>query len=209
MQKIKRLLSSLSISGTDWLLLLGGSAVLSFGLYQVHSISGVTEGGVLGLTLLLNHWLGISPAVSSLVLNAACYILGWRTLGRGFIVRSIIAGGAFSLFYAVFERFPIIFPQLAQYPLLAAVIGALFVGVGVGLCVRAGGAPGGDDALSMSLEHITHIAIERIYLISDLIVLALSLSYIPLGRILYSLLTVVLSGQLIGIVQRAGTGKKA
>lgn len=209
MQKIKRLLSSLSISGTDWLLLLGGSAVLSFGLYQVHSISGVTEGGVLGLTLLLNHWLGISPAVSSLVLNAACYILGWRTLGRGFIVRSIIAGGAFSLFYAVFERFPIIFPQLAQHPLLAAVIGALFVGVGVGLCVRAGGAPGGDDALSMSLEHITHIAIERIYLISDLIVLALSLSYIPLGRILYSLLTVVLSGQLIGIVQRAGTGKKA
>lgn len=204
MQKIKKLFSSLSISSQDWLLLLGGSAVLSFGLYQVHSISGVTEGGVLGLTLLLNHWLELSPAVSSLVLNAVCYLLGWRTLGRGFIVRSIVAGGAFSLFYAVFEQFPILFPQLAQHPLLAAIIGALFVGVGVGLCVRAGGAPGGDDALSMSLEHITHIPIQWIYLASDLIVLTLSLSYIPLGRILYSLLTVVLSGQLIGIVQRAG-----
>lgn len=204
MQKIKKLFSSLSISGQDWLLLIGGSAVLSFGLYQVHSISGVTEGGVLGLTLLLNHWLELSPAVSSLVLNAVCYLLGWRTLGRGFIVRSIVAGGAFSLFYAVFEQFPILFPQLAQHPLLAAIIGALFVGVGVGLCVRAGGAPGGDDALSMSLEHITHIPIQWIYLVSDLIVLTLSLSYIPLGRILYSLLTVVLSGQLIGIVQRAG-----
>lgn len=204
MQKIKKLFSSLSISSQDWLLLIGGSAVLSFGLYQVHSISGVTEGGVLGLTLLLNHWLKLSPAVSSLVLNAVCYLLGWRTLGRGFIVRSIVAGGAFSLFYAVFEQFPILFPQLAQHPLLAAIIGALFVGVGVGLCVRAGGAPGGDDALSMSLEHITHIPIQWIYLASDLIVLTLSLSYIPLGRILYSLLTVVLSGQLIGIVQRSG-----
>ena len=84
----------------------------------------------------------------------------------------------------------------------------MFVGVGVGLCVRAGGAPGGDDALSMSLEHVTHLPIQWIYLISDLIVLRLSLTYIPLRRILYSLLTVILSGQLIGIVQRAGKREK-
>ena len=30
-----------------------GSAILAFGLYNVHAFSGVTEGGVLGLTLLL------------------------------------------------------------------------------------------------------------------------------------------------------------
>ena len=53
-----------------------GSAIQAFGLYNIHSISGVTEGGILGLTLLLHHWFGISPALSSLVLNAACYILG-------------------------------------------------------------------------------------------------------------------------------------
>ncbi len=40
------------------------------------------------------------------------------------------------------------------------------------------------------------------YLISDLSVLALSLSYIPLSRIVYSLLTVVLSGQIIGQMQK-------
>ena len=117
-------------------------------------------------------------------------------------------GGAFSLFYAMFEQFPILFPELAEHPLIAAVAGAMFVGVGVGLCVRAGGAPGGDDALSMSLEHVTHLPIQWIYLISDLIVLGLSLTYIPLRRILYSLLTVILSGQLIGIVQRAGKREK-
>ena len=58
-----------------------GSAILAFGLYQVHSFAGVTEGGVLGLTLLLHHWLHLSPAVSGLVLNIACYGLGWRLLG--------------------------------------------------------------------------------------------------------------------------------
>ena len=158
MKKIKALFASLTITRRELLLLLSGSAILSFGLYQVHSISGVTEGGVLGLTLLGHHWLGISPSVSSLILNAACASCWaggcWR---RGFVWRSIVAGGAFSLFYAVFEQFPILVPELSEHPLIAAVAGAMFVGVGVGLCVRAGGAPGGDDALSMSLEHVTHL----------------------------------------------------
>lgn len=181
-----------------------GSAILAFGLYQIHSFSGVTEGGVLGMTLLLHHWPGISPAVSGLVMNLACYIMGWRLLGREFILYSVISGGSFSAFYALFEQFPPLWPKLAQYPLLAAVFGALFVGVGVGLAVRAGGAPGGDDALAMSVSHVTHWNIQWVYLMSDLIVLGLSISYIPLRRLGYSLLTVILSGQLIGWVQRVG-----
>lgn len=178
-----------------------GSAILAFGLYNIHSISNVTEGGVLGLTLLLQHWLGISPSISGLVLNAACYLLGWRTLGGKFVGYSIVAGGGFSLFYAVFELFPPIWPGIAEMPLAAALAGAVFVGVGVGISVRAGGAPGGDDALSMSVSKLTGVGIQWIYLISDLIVLGLSLSYIPIRRILYSLITVIISGQLIGFVQ--------
>ena len=60
----------------------------------------------------------------------------------------------------------------------------------------------------MSLSHQTHLDIQWIYLASDLIVLALSLTYIPLKRMFFSLLTVILSGQLIGLVQKVGTGKK-
>ena len=179
-----------------------GSAILAFGLYNVHSLAGVTEGGVLGLTLLLDHWLHISPAVSGLILNAACYVLGWRTLGKEFIAYSIVAGGGFSLFYAIFERFPPLWPELANHPLIAALAGAAFVGIGVGISVRAGGAPGGDDALAMSISHALGWDIQWAYLICDLVVLGLSVSYIPLGRLGFSLLTVLLSGQVIGIVQR-------
>ena len=176
-----------------------GGAILAFGLYQIHSVSDVTEGGVLGLTLLFQHWFGLSPSISGLVLNAACYLFGYKTLGKQFIRNSIIAGTCFSLFYALFEQTPRLWPQIGQHPLLAAVAGAFFVGIGVGLCVRAKGAPTGDDALAMGLSHILHTKIQWIYLVSDLLVLLLSLSYIPLRRILYSLLTVILSGQLIGL----------
>ena len=178
------------------------SAVLAFGLYNVHSLSVVTEGGVLGMTLLMDYWLGISPAISGFILNALCYALGWKLLGKQFIIYSGVATVGFSAAYKLFELAPPLWPQLVDHPLMAAIVGALFVGITVGLCVRAGGAPGGDDALAMSISHLTHLDIQWVYLISDLIVLGLSLSYIPFERIAYSLLTVILSGQIVGWIQK-------
>lgn len=178
------------------------AAFLAFGMYNVHSISGITEGGVLGAVLLIQHWLHISPALSSLVLNGLCYLLGWRTFGKSFLVYSAVSALGYSLCYSICEQFPPIYPQIAQMPLAAAVAGNIFVGVGCGICVRIGAAPSGDDALSMSLSKLTGVPIQWVYLISDLVVLGLSLTYIPLRKIAYSLLTVLLSGQIIGLFQK-------
>lgn len=177
------------------------SAFQAFGMYNVHALSEITEGGVLGATLLLEHWFCISPALSSFILNIACFLLGLKVLGKEFIAYSFLAALGYSVGYAVCEQFPPLFPGIADYPLAAAILGALFIGIGAGLCVRAGGATTGDDALAMSISHVARIPIQWIYLISDMTVLLLSLSYIPVRRILYSLLTVVLSGQIIGWIQ--------
>ena len=182
----------------DLITMLIGSAILAFGLYHVHSQSNVTEGGALGATLLLQHWFNISPAISGFVVNFTCYAIGLKVLGKGFILYSAISGGAFSVFYAFFEQFDPLWPEIGNHPLIAALVGAMFVGVGVGLCVRVGGAPSGDDALAMSMSKVTKVDIQWMYLVTDLSVLALSLTYIPWQKIIYSLLTVVLSGQMIG-----------
>lgn len=179
-----------------------GSAIQAFGIYNIHSLSNVTEGGVLGAILLIDHWLHISPSVSGFLMNGACYVMGWRLLGKVFVVYSFVASAGFSIVYKICEQFPPLWPEIANMPLLASVLGAVFVGVGAGVCVRIGGATSGDDALAMSLSHVTGMRVQWIYLASDLIVLLLSLSYIPVRRIAYSLLTVILSGQIIGWVQR-------
>ena len=192
--------------GLSWrkcLLNLVGSAILAFGLYHIHSFAGVTEGGILGATLLLQYWFGISPAWSSLVMNALSYLIGWRILGRSFILYSAVAGGGFSLAYAICELFPPLWPSLEHSPGTASLAGAAFVGIGIGICVRAGGAPGGDDALAMAASHLTGWNIRWPYLFSDMLVLLLSLSYIPLDRMGWSLLTVLLSGQIIGLFQKS------
>ena len=184
------------------LLVILGSAILALGIYHIHSISGVTEGGILGGILLIEHHFSISPAVSGLVLNLLCYALGFKVLGKEFIVYSIISSAGFSVVYAICELFPRIYPSLADYPLIASILGGIFVGVGCGISVRFGGATGGDDAIAMSVNKLFCIGVQWVYLFTDLTVLLLELTYIPLQRIMYSILTVVISGQIVGLIQK-------
>lgn len=186
-------------------IILLGACILSFGLYNIHERTQVTEGGVLGMTLFLQHWFGISPSITSPIMDIACYLLAWRFLGNTFAKYALTASVAFACSHALWEQFPPLLPDLSAYPAAAALAGALFVGIGVGLVVRIGGACGGDDALALAMSHVSKWPIARCYLLTDLTVLALSLSYIPFSRIVYSLITVTLSSYLIGWVQKAGS----
>lgn len=149
------------------------------------------------MMLLVEHWLGFSPAYITPVLDIACYLLAWRYLGAGFIKVSVVSTLSVSLFYKVWEQFPPMLPDLSAHPLAAAVLGGLFVGVGVGLIVRQGGSIGGDDALALVISKVSRWRLARCYLFTDITVLVLSLSYIPVKRIAFSLITVTISSFLI------------
>ena len=184
--------------------ILVGTAICSFGIYNIHRQTGVTEGGVLGMIVLLNYWFGISPSILSVTLDALCYILAFRRLGVRFLIISGVSSLSLSMFFRIWESFPPILPNFYDRPLIAAVLGALFIGVGVGIVIVNGGSCSGDDALALFISNLTGWRISRAYLITDFTVLALSLSYIPFSRILYSLITVTLSSYIIDLIQQWG-----
>ena len=112
-----------------------GTAIASFGLHNVHQRTGITEGGVLGMILLLNHWFHIPAAIASPALDLCCYLLAFRMLGKDFLKTSAFASVCLAGWFFLWERLPYLFPDLSGSPLLAAIAGALFIGVGVGLVV--------------------------------------------------------------------------
>lgn len=186
-----------------------GAAILSFGLFHIHDRSKITEGGVLGMMLLLQHWTGLSPSITGPVMDVACYALGYRFLGKSFLKNALFSSFSFAVCYRVWEFMGYQMPDLSAHPLLSALAGGLFVGVGVGLVVREGGASGGDDALAMVLSRWLKCPIERAYFATDFTVLLLSLTYIPLANILCSLVTVTLSSFVIGRMQRPWPAARA
>lgn len=195
----EKALEGLSWKKFLWIFL--GAAICTFGIHNIHQQTGITEGGVIGAMLLLEHWLGISPAYITPVLDILCYVLAFRYLGGSFIRISVLSTLSVSLFYKVWEQFPHMLPDLSNHPLAAAVLGGLFVGIGVGLIVRQGGSSGGDDALALVISKVTRWRLSFAYLFTDLTVLALSLTYIPITRIAFSVVTVTLSSFLIDQVQ--------
>ena len=62
-----------------------GTAITTFGLYNVHQQADITEGGILGLILLLNFWLGMSSSLLSPVLDFLSYLMGFKYLGKEFL----------------------------------------------------------------------------------------------------------------------------
>lgn len=192
----------LSLKGMALILL--GAAVCTFGIHNIHQQTNITEGGVIGLMLLIEQWLGFSPAFITPVLDISCYLLAFKYLGGKFIKISAISTFSVSMFYKIWEAFPHMLPDLSAYPLAAAILGGLFVGIGVGLIVRQGGSSGGDDALALVISHKSRCRLSHAYLFTDLTVLGLSLSYIPVSRIVFSVITVTISSFLIDKVQDFG-----
>ena len=178
-----------------------GAFILAFGMYNIHSRTIITEGGIWGIELLLFNWFNLSPAITAPFLDGTCYLMGVVFLGKDFIIKSFVGTLGYSAFYALLEHFAPLLPDFDSVPLVAAIVGAVFVGIGAGIVVRQGGACAGDDALALVISKKLKIKISKAYLFTDITVLLLSLTYIPFRQIAYSLVTVLLSGWIIEKVQ--------
>lgn len=206
MQSFKKIVSAFTLKRLFWLVL--GTAILSFGIHNIHQRAAITEGGVIGLVLLINHWLGVPASVASPLLDAASYALAFKFLGWDFLLSAGLASVGLAGFYRIWECLPPMLPDLTPWPLAAALLGGVFVGIGVGIIVRQGGSSGGDDALALVIHQLTGWKLARSYLFTDLVVLGASLSYIPARRIAFSLVTVTVSSLLIDWVQGLGHDEK-
>lgn len=154
-----------------------GSAIIAFGTNYIYANSHIPEGGIIGICLIIEHFSGIHPSISNIVITALCYVLAWRLMGTKYILNASVATIGFSVFYAIFSS-PMLdglIPSMAKYPLLAALIGALFIEVGTGIAHRSGSAPSGEQALTMAIAKRGALNFGWILFIRDFTILSLSI----------------------------------
>lgn len=191
------------------LLVMAGATILSFGTFNFNYQNSVTEGGILGLLLLFKNLFNISPSLTSVVLDFSLFLFGTRYFGKSFLMYSFLSTATFSTTYGIWEHIGPIVPSLSNHMLAASLLAGLFVGVGVGLVVLGGGASCGDDVIALVVSKLTPLKINWVYMITDFIVLALSLTYLSFYQIFWSLIAVTVSGKVIGIIHEFGEKRKA
>lgn len=188
----------LGISLKRFLIIAAGAAILAFGIVNIHSLSRITEGGVLGLSLFLKQMLGVKQSISAPILDILCFIFAVSVIGKKFLKISVIASLTYAMFLKLFEFTGPLLPSFYEYPLIAALLGGVFVGIGCSLVMSQGAASGGDDALAMGISKKSKMRLSHVFFITDAIVLGLSLMYIPVHRIVWSFLTTFVSSGIIG-----------
>lgn len=177
-----------------------GSCILAFGSYNFNYQNNVTEGGVIGLLLLIKNVFDISPSYTSLIIDLTLFTFGAKFFGKRFLAYSIFATLCFSTSYKIWESIGFIAPNFSNHMLIASILSGVGVGVGAGVVVRCGAASGGDDVIALLGNKFTPLKVNHVYMLTDTIILVLSIVYLDLKQILFSIIAVIISGKIIGLI---------
>ncbi|MCA5012851.1 MULTISPECIES: YitT family protein [unclassified Enterococcus] len=171
----------------DVLLILAGTCLYAFGLVTFNIANDLAEGGVTGITLILRALFHIDPAYSTLIINIPLILIGGKVLGKHSFYYTILGTVSLSVFLWLWQRFPIDI-NLDHDLLIASLLAGLAAGLGSGFVYRVGGTTGGTDVIARILEKNYGVSMGRSLLIFDILVLVLSLSYIDVKRMMYTLI---------------------
>ena len=120
-------------------------------------------GGLMGLCqlirTLLQAQLGLElgeydiAGILYFLLNVPLLIVGYRNLGRGLAVRTIICTVSYSFFYSII---PIPSQPIVDDYLTACLLGGILTGIGSGIVLTCGGSGGGLDVLGLIMSKKDH-----------------------------------------------------
>lgn len=185
-----------------------GSFILAFSYYHINFQNNLAEGSFVGLALLGKYAFDISPALSMLLLDVPILIVALFLKGRKFIFYTAIGATSLSIFYKLCELFSPINFDLSNNMLMAAILSGITTGFGAGIVLRFGGTTGGDDILALFISRLTGLSIGMMFFLFDSIVLLLSLFYLPVADVLYTILAVAIAGKTITMTFEYGTKKR-
>lgn len=127
----------------QYLMITAGAILAAFALEEFLVPNTVLDGGITGISIILNQ-LTLQPiSIFIIVLNLPFLLLGFQQLGKRFFVSGIYGMVIFTVFLEVFAEFQ----NATSSELLAVVFGGVLLGVGVGLVLRSGGCLDGSEVV--------------------------------------------------------------
>ncbi|HWO78236.1 MAG TPA: YitT family protein [Bacillus sp. (in: firmicutes)] len=181
----------------DISLILLGSLLFAVGISYFTIPNMLSEGGIIGITVIVHYLFGWSPGIVNLILNASLLLVGLKYFEKRTIIYTLITIGASSGFLYITEEFG---RQLTEDTLLAAIFAGLLVGAGIGFILRAGGTSGGTTILARLVNQLWGWSMGTIILVMDIIVVASSAFIIGLDKAMYTLIVVYIGAKAIDFI---------
>jgi uncharacterized membrane-anchored protein YitT (DUF2179 family) len=173
-----------------------GALLMAVGLEIFLIPNQVIDGGVTGVSIMLSHITGIKLGIYLFLLNLPFVYLGYKQFGKTFAISTIYGIIMLSLFATFFH--PV--PAFTEDILLATIFGGIFLGIGVGLVIRNGGALDGTEILSIVISKKVPFSVGEIVMFINLFILGSAGFVYSWDRAMYSILAYVIASKAIDIV---------
>lgn len=166
----------------------------------------IVPGGLTGVAMILKHVGGWDIGITSLILNIPLFIVGYRSMGRVFVVRSLGATVMFSLAIDMLKPLP----SLAFDPMLTTLIGGVLLGVGLGFILRGGATTGGTDMVArMVHRRLPFLSVGMFLFLIDCVVVVAAGFVIGWHEALYALVCIYISDKAVDLVMLGMSKNKA
>ena len=186
---IKNIKERLYLELKDYVMIIVGLVIYSFGFCAFILPQNVVIGGYTGLASLFYYTLGIPVGPVIFALNIISLLVAYKIVGKRFVLRSIF--GAFGLSAIVSIMQPL-FPTAIVAPdnsMMNVMIGGIHCGLGLGLSFVHNGSTGGTDIIAAMVNKRTNVSIGRMLLYADgLIIFSSMLIFHSIDNVVYGFL---------------------
>lgn len=183
-----------------------GALLYGMGISLFLDPNSLAPGGVVGISIILNRFLGIGTGTLYLLINIPLLLLGLKKLGGKFIGKTLYV----VVFNTIVTNTLAHAEPITREPLLAGVAGSILLGIGMGTVFKSGATTGGMDIVVKLLRRkYKHIKTGSLFLVIDVTVVAVSgLVFRNFNTAMYALITVVLTGKVIDFILYGGDEAK-
>lgn len=164
----------------------------------------IIVGGTSGIGNVLNHYFNIPVSLSVGCLNVCLFLVGLFFIGKKFAMTTLLSTFLFPIILQFFETHSM-FHHYLEDPLLAAILAACLVGVGIGLILKANASTGGVDILAILLNKKFGFPVHIVLNCIDLSILVLQFTFNDTTHVIYGIMIVMITSVVLNKTLTQGT----
>jgi uncharacterized membrane-anchored protein YitT (DUF2179 family) len=187
------------IQAKNYFLITVGLAIFAFGWAAFLIPSKIVGGGVAGISTLLYYTFKIPVGIWYLIINIGLIILGWKYMGKKFVINTIFGILMNSALLTILQ--PLFHTPLVHDQFMAALIGGGLAGAGLGIAFANGGNSGGTDIIALIISHHRNISPGKIIMSIDILIIASSyLVFHSVEKIVYGYVVMAVVSYTLDLV---------
>lgn len=172
-----------------------GVLLASIGLRGFLLPNGFLDGGVTGISLLVNRLTGWSFSVLLILINAPFILLAYKQLSKAFTIKTIAAIIGLAICLVLIKV-----PTFTHDKLLIAIFGGFFLGAGIGMSIRGGAVLDGTEVLALYINRKTVLSVGEVIMYFNVVLFGVAAVLIDVETAMYAMLTYFAASKTVDFV---------